>query len=138
LKVVLIAVGKVKAPFADADAHYRRLLQRGQPVEVIEVRDELNIEGRIPVRAHVIAMDRGGRTMSSRAWSQWLSERRIDAQDLCFLIGGPQGLAPEVMGLADERLSLGPQTMAHQLARVVLLEQLFRASKILAGEPYHY
>jgi 23S rRNA (pseudouridine1915-N3)-methyltransferase len=138
LKTTLIVVGKVKAPFADADAHYRKLLQRQQPVEVIEVRDELNIEGRIPARAHVIAMDRGGRAMSSRAWSQWLSERRIDARDLCFLIGGPQGLSVEVMGLADERLSLGPQTMAHQLARVALLEQLFRAAKILAGEQYHH
>jgi 23S rRNA (pseudouridine1915-N3)-methyltransferase len=138
LKVTLIAVGKVKAPFAEADAHYRKLLQRQQPVDVIEVRDELNIEGRIPTRAHVIAMDRGGRAMSSRAWSQWLSERRIDARDLCFLIGGPQGLSAEVVGLAGERLSLGPQTMAHQLARVVLLEQLFRAAKILAGEPYHH
>jgi 23S rRNA (pseudouridine1915-N3)-methyltransferase len=138
LKVTLIAVGRVKAPFAEPDAHYRNLLQRRQPVDVIEVRDELNIEGRIPTRAHVIAMDRGGRAMSSRAWSQWLSERRIDARDLCFLIGGPQGLSAEVAGLADERLSLGPQTMAHQLARVVLLEQLFRAAKILAGEKYHH
>jgi 23S rRNA (pseudouridine1915-N3)-methyltransferase len=138
LKATLIAVGKAKAPFAEADAHYRKLLQRQQPVEVIEVRDELNIEGRIPARAHVIAMDRGGRAMSSRAWSQWLSERRIDARDLCFLIGGPRGLSAEVVGLANERLSLGPQTMAHQLARVALLEQLFRAAKILAGEPYHH
>ena len=138
MKTTLIVVGKVKAPFADADAHYRKLLQRQQPVEVIEVRDELNIEGRIPARAHVIAMDRGGRAMSSRAWSQWLSERRIDARDLCFLVGGPLGLSAGVMGLADERLSLGPQTMAHQLARVALLEQLFRAAKILAGEPYHH
>jgi 23S rRNA (pseudouridine1915-N3)-methyltransferase len=138
LKTTLIAVGKVKAPFAEADAHYRKLLQRQQAVEVIEVRDELNIEGRIPARAHVIAMDRGGRAMSSRAWSQWLSERRIDARDLCFLVGGPRGLSAEVVGLADERLSLGPQTLAHQLARVVLLEQLFRAAKILADEPYHH
>jgi 23S rRNA (pseudouridine1915-N3)-methyltransferase len=138
VKAVLIAVGKVKAPFAEADAHYRRLLRPHQPVGVIEVRDEVNIEGRIPKRAHVIAMDRGGRSMSSRAWSQWLSERRIDARDLCFLIGGPEGLGAGTVGLADERLSLGPQTMAHQLARVVLLEQLFRATKILAGEPYHH
>jgi 23S rRNA (pseudouridine1915-N3)-methyltransferase len=137
LKVVLIAVGKVKAPFAEADAHYRKLLRRHQPVDVIEVRDEANIEGRIPARAHVVALDLGGRAMSSRAWSQWLSERRIDARDLCFLIGGPEGLSSRTLGLADERVSLGPQTLAHQLARVVLLEQLFRATKILAGEKYH-
>jgi 23S rRNA (pseudouridine1915-N3)-methyltransferase len=137
VRVTLVVVGKVKAPFAEADAHYRKMLQRHQPVDAIEVRDEVNVEGRIPTRAHVIALDRGGRAMSSRAWSQWLSERRIDAQDLCFLIGGPDGLSVRTMGLADERISLGPQTMAHQLARVVLLEQLFRATKILAGEPYH-
>jgi len=138
VKTILIAVGKVKEPFAEADAHYRKLLSRRLPVEVIEVRDELNIEGRLPKRGHVVAMDRGGRALDSMAWSRWLAERRIDALDLCFLIGGARGLPPEVLALADERISLGPQTLAHQLARVTLLEQLFRASKILAGEPYHY
>jgi 23S rRNA (pseudouridine1915-N3)-methyltransferase len=137
VKVTVVAVGKVKSPFADADAHYRKMLQRHQPVEMIEVRDEVNIEGRIPRRSHVIALDREGRALSSKAWASWLSERRIDAQDLCFLIGGPEGISPRTMALADERISLGPQTMAHQLTRVVLLEQLFRATKILAGEPYH-
>ena len=89
----MVVVGKVKAPFAEADAHYRKMLQRHQPVEVIEVRDEVNLEGRIPRRSHVIALDRGGRALSSKAWASWLSERRIDAQDLCFLIGGPEGLS---------------------------------------------
>jgi len=137
LNVTVVVVGKVKSPFADADAHYRKMLQRNQPVEVIEVRDEVDLERRIPSRSHVIALDRGGRALSSKAWASWLSERRIDAQDLCFLIGGPEGLSSGTMGLVDERISLGPQTMAHQLARVALLEQLFRAAKILAGEPYH-
>src|SRR5688572_28952660 len=100
MDTVLITVGKVKEPFAEADAHYRKLLQRHQPVEVIEVRDELNIEGRIPKRAHVIALDRGGRALSSKAWAAWLSERRIDAIDLCFVIGGPRGLPAEALGLA--------------------------------------
>jgi 23S rRNA (pseudouridine1915-N3)-methyltransferase len=138
VKVLLITVGKVKEPFVEADAHYRKMLQRHQPVEVIEVRDEFNIEGRIPKRSHVIALDRGGKALSSKGWADWLSERRIDALDLVFLIGGAEGLSSEVVGLADERISLGPQTMAHQLARIVILEQLFRATKILAGEPYHH
>jgi 23S rRNA (pseudouridine1915-N3)-methyltransferase len=138
LNVAVVAVGKVKAPFADADAHYRKLLQRHQPVDVIEVRDEVKIEGRIPTRSHVIALDRGGHSLSSKDWASWLSERRVDARDLCFLIGGPEGLSARTLALADERLSFGPQTMAHQLARVVLLEQLFRATKILAGEKYHH
>ncbi len=108
------------------------------PSCLIEARDEVNVEGRIPKRAHVVAVDRGGKAMSSREWASWLSERRIDARDLCFLIGGPKGLGPETLALADERVSFGPQTMAHQLARVALLEQLFRATKILAGEAYHH
>jgi 23S rRNA (pseudouridine1915-N3)-methyltransferase len=92
---------------------------------------------RIPKRAHVVALDRAGKAYGSRAWASWLQERRLDARDVCFLIGGPRGLPSEVLDLADERIALGPQTIAHQLARVVLLEQLFRAAKILAGEPYH-
>ena len=55
--------------------------------------------------------------------------------DLCFVIGGPEGID---LDECDLRLSLGPMTLPHQLARVVLLEQLYRAHKILAGEPYHY
>jgi 23S rRNA (pseudouridine1915-N3)-methyltransferase len=137
VKVTIAVVGKVKAPFVEADAHFRKMLKRHLPVEVVEVRDEVNLEGRMPARSHVIALDRAGRAMSSKAWASWLSERRIDAQDLCFVIGGGDGLSARTMSLADERLSLGPQTMAHQLARIVLLEQLFRAAKILAGEPYH-
>jgi 23S rRNA (pseudouridine1915-N3)-methyltransferase len=136
VRVTIAVVGKIKPPFAEADAHYRKMLRRHLPLDVIEVRDEVNLEGRIPPRSRVIALDRGGRAMSSKAWASWLSERRIDARDLCFLIGGREGLSARALGLADERLSLGPQTMAHQLARVVLLEQLFRATRLLAGEPY--
>jgi 23S rRNA (pseudouridine1915-N3)-methyltransferase len=58
--------------------------------------------------------------------------------DLAFVVGGPFGLDQAVLERADRRLSFGPLTLPHQLARVVLLEQLFRAHKILAGEPYHY
>jgi 23S rRNA (pseudouridine1915-N3)-methyltransferase len=138
VKVTIAAVGKIKPPLSDADAHYRKMLQRHLPVEVVEVRDEADLERRIPDRAHVIALDRDGRSMNSEAWASWLSERRMDGRDLCLLIGARDGLSAHTVGLADELLSLGPQTMAHQLARVVLLEQLFRATKILAGEPYHH
>jgi 23S rRNA (pseudouridine1915-N3)-methyltransferase len=138
VKVTIAAVGKIKPPFAEADAHYRKMLRRHLKVEVAEVRDEPELEPRIPSRTLVIALDRGGRALTSEAWASWLSERRMEARDLCFLIGGRDGLSAQTLTLADERLALGPQTMAHQLARVVLLEQLFRASKILAGEPYHH
>ncbi len=73
--------------------------------------------------------------MDSVAFSRWLEERRRSGLDLCFVIGGPFGL--DLAGV-QHRLSLGELTLPHQLARVVLLEQLYRGHKILAGEPYHY
>jgi 23S rRNA (pseudouridine1915-N3)-methyltransferase len=73
--------------------------------------------------------------MDSVSFSAFLEARRQSGTDLCFVVGGPFGL--ELEGV-DHRLSLGPLTLPHQLARVVLLEQLYRGHKILAGEPYHY
>ena len=131
-------MGRIKPPFSEAEAHYLKLLSRYQPVEVVEARDDDQLVERIPGDAAVVALDRGGRARDSLQWSEWLGERRLEARDLCFLVGGPKGLPGAALDAAGESFSLGPQTMAHQLARVVLLEQLFRAAKILAGEPYHY
>ncbi len=75
-----------------------------------------------------------GDQRDSVRFSDWLEERRRDGRDVCFIVGGPRGLELE----AESRMSLGPMTLPHQLARVVLLEQLYRAHKILAREPYHY
>ena len=75
------------------------------------------------------------RSSPRRAFAEFLEERRQGGRDVCFVLGGPYGTALE---RHDHVLSLGPMTLPHQLARVVLLEQLFRAHKILAGEPYHH
>ena len=137
MRTVLLTIGRSKDPFTAADAHYRRLLDRYQPVEVIEARDERGLVRQIPARAHVVALDRLGREFDSDDWSRWLERRRVEARDICLMIGGPGGLPEEALAAAAERISFGPATLAHQLARIVLLEQLFRAAKILAGEPYH-
>ncbi len=138
MRTTILAVGRIKAPFTEAEAHYRKLISRYQPIEISEARDDAGMARRIPVRgASVVALDREGRELDSLEWSGWLQERRVEARDLVFLIGGPEGLAAEALGAATQRLSLGRETMAHQLARVVLLEQLYRASKIIANEPYH-
>lgn len=147
MKVELIAVGKIKAPFAEAETHYLKMLKPLMPVEVSEVKDDSALArgvaaaratgGSRPDPGTVVALEAGGRNMTSERWADWLDDRRHEGKRLTFLVGGPEGLPGEVSGLADHRLSLGPQTMAHQLARIVLLEQLFRASKILAGQKYH-
>ncbi len=90
---------------------------------------------RIPPRAYVSLLDREGATYDSEAFSRFLEERRQNGRDVCFVIGGPKGI--DLDGV-DHRFSLGALTLPHQLARVVLLEQLYRGHKILAREPYHY
>ena len=134
MRISLIAVGRLRPPFQDDVEHYRKMLAGHVKVDHVEVREDEKVVPRIPDRALTVLLASDGKSLSSEEFSDWLEERRRNGRDLCFVIGGPKGLDLE----ADERLSLGPMTLPHQLARVVLLEQLFRAHKILAGEPYHY
>ncbi len=131
----MLAVGRMRTPFEDAAAHYLKMLGRQARVEVSEVREDEALERRIPPRAHVILLDAGGRQLDSEGLASWLEARRHAGPDLCFVVGGPFGIE---LPRCDMRLSLGPMTLPHLLARVVLLEQLFRAHKIIAGEPYHH
>ena len=131
----MIAVGRLRPPFQDDVEHYRKLLAGHARVELIEVREDERVPPRIPERAHLVLLASDGREFDSIEFSEWLEQRRQDGRDMCFVIGGPRGLDLEN---CDTRLSLGRVTLPHQLARVVLLEQIYRAHKILAREPYHY
>lgn len=85
-----------------------------------------------------VALDEAGKAMTSDAFARWLGERRdAGARTLAFLIGGPDGHGPAVREAAHLRLALGPMTLPHGLARVVLAEQIYRATTILSGHPYH-
>ena len=134
MRIFLIAVGRVRPPYQDDVEHYRKMLAGHVKVDHVEVREDEKVVPRIPDRALTVLLASDGKSLSSEEFSDWIEERRMGGRDLCFVIGGPKGLDLE----ADERLSLGPMTLPHQLARVVLLEQLYRAHKILAREPYHY
>jgi 23S rRNA (pseudouridine1915-N3)-methyltransferase len=115
--------------------HYQQLIARHARLELIEVREDEQVSRRLPERAFVSLLHRDGAHMDSVTFSRFLEERRQSGRDLCFVIGGPFGLDLEGV---EHRLSLGALTLPHQLARVVLLEQLYRGHKIIAGEPYHY
>jgi 23S rRNA (pseudouridine1915-N3)-methyltransferase len=134
MRISLIAVGRLRPPYQDDVEHYRKMLAGYVKVDHVEVREDEKVPPRIPDRAMTVLLASDGKSLSSEEFSEWLEERRRNGRDLCFVIGGPKGIDLE----ADERLSLGPMTLPHQLARVVLLEQLYRAHKILAREPYHY
>ena len=135
MRIIVLAVGRLRPPYADDVQHYLKLLARHARVEMIEVRQEERVAGRIPDRTFVSLLDRAGEQFDSLSFSRFLEDRRQSGRDLCFVVGGPLGLQ---LDDRDHRFSLGPLTLPHQLARVVLLEQLYRGHKILAGEPYHY
>jgi 23S rRNA (pseudouridine1915-N3)-methyltransferase len=135
VRIVVVAVGRLRPPFADDVQHYQKLLAGHTRLELVELREGDRVARRLPERAFVSLLHLDGERPDSIQFSRFLEERRRSGRDLCFVIGGPFGLELEQV---DHRLSLGQITLPHQLARVVLLEQLYRAHKILAREPYHY
>ena len=135
MRIIVLAVGRLRPPYADDVQHYMKLLARHARVEMIEVRQEERVAARIPERAYVSLLAREGEQFDSLSFARFLEDRRQAGRDVCFVIGGHLGLEIDDV---EHRFSLGPLTLPHQLARVVLLEQLYRGHKILAGEPYHY
>jgi len=139
VQVVVIAVGRLRPPYADDVAHYAKLLRRYVRLEQLELRDGAGVAervaSRVPAGAFVSLLDAGGEAFDSLAFARFIEARRASGRDLAFVIGGAFGIELERV---EHRLSLGPMTLPHQLARVVLLEGLFRAHRIIAGEPYHH
>lgn len=153
MKLALIAVGKLKeAHFRAAAEEYLKRLRPYAAVDVVEVpdRDVTRDESRalaeeaeailraLPDGAHVVLLDREGRELASEGIAAWLDAHALAGRSsLAFVLGGAAGVDARVAARADERISLGRITLPHQLARVVLLEQLYRAFRISRGEPYH-
>ncbi|MDQ3966668.1 MAG: 23S rRNA (pseudouridine(1915)-N(3))-methyltransferase RlmH [Actinomycetota bacterium] len=154
-RATIVAVGGVKGWAADGVDDYLRRLRRFFPVEIVEVPEEnlnrrppeevLAAEGakllrRVPAGTYVVALDREkGEPLSSEKLARRLDSLGVSGRShVAFILGGPLGLSPEVLGRADALVSFGPITLPHALARVVLLEQLYRAAKINRGEKYHY
>jgi 23S rRNA (pseudouridine1915-N3)-methyltransferase len=127
----------MRPPYADDADHYLRMLQPLARVEVVEVKDDAQLQRRLQplARAFTTLLARDGEQFDSESFAAFLEQRRQAGRDLVFVLGGAFGTE---VGAVDHRFSLGPMTLPHQLARVVLLEQLYRGHKILAGEPYHH
>jgi 23S rRNA (pseudouridine1915-N3)-methyltransferase len=135
MRTLIVAVGRLRPPYQDDVQHYRKMLARYANVEAIELRDEEKVTGRIPDDAYKVLLSRDGVQLDSVQFASFIAERRESARDLCFVIGGPRGVD---LDACDLKLSFGAMTLPHQLARVVLIEQIYRAHKIIAREPYHY
>ncbi|HVF38421.1 MAG TPA: 23S rRNA (pseudouridine(1915)-N(3))-methyltransferase RlmH [Gemmatimonadaceae bacterium] len=152
MRFVVAVVGKPRhAALAAAIDDYETRAARYWPLEVHSVREERagglsealvrKREGeRLAEKAGsctLIACDAAGRSFTSEAFSGWLNAIRERGQDTALLIGGAFGLSEDILQRASMKLSLSPWTLPHELARLVLAEQLYRAGSIVRGEPYH-
>lgn len=153
MRIVVAVVGKPRdAGLAAAIREYETRAARYWPLEVREVREESarslsaeQVRSReaerlleaLPNGAHVVSCELGGQAMTSEAFAQWVQRRREDARDLAFVIGGAYGLGDAIQRATVSRLSLAPWTLPHEIARLLLAEQLYRAGTIIRREPYH-
>ena len=152
MKFRIVSIGRPRDPsIAQAIADWERRAARYWPMEVLELREGSRGD-RAPgaVRAAegaeilrrlgpgpVIVCDERGESMTSEEFARWLQQLRERAQDVSFVLGGAWGLDASVRQRAERVLSLAPWTLQHELARLVLAEQLYRAGTIVRGEPYH-
>jgi 23S rRNA (pseudouridine1915-N3)-methyltransferase len=151
MRLVLVAVGKLRAPLRDVADDYLRRLRRFITVEERELREagragndeaQRTTEGErildaVSAETPLILLDQRGTMWSSEQLADELERWRTEARNRALVIGGAAGVAPAVAGRAEKRWSLGPLTLPHEIARVLVIEQLYRASTILRGEPYH-
>jgi 23S rRNA (pseudouridine1915-N3)-methyltransferase len=110
---------------------------KGRAPEFVREREGERILAQVPPGATFVACAEGGKGMTSTAFATWLQSARDEARDIAIAIGGAFGLSDAVVKASGMRLSLAPFTLPHELARVVLAEQIYRAGTIMRGEPYH-
>ncbi len=150
MQIALVAVGRLRPYYRDACDDYLRRLRRHAKVTEAEVREARAPSGavqrreeaerlrmKLPPQALVVALAIDGEQWSSEGLAARVDRWRTAARPVALVIGGATGLDHGLLGAADVRWSLGPLTLPHELARVVVCEQLYRAFEILGGRPYH-
>jgi len=153
MRLVVAVVGKARnQALGEAIRDYEKRAARYWPLDVHEVREERaagisvdkvreregqRLADKLPDRAQTVTCDIKGRAFDSRQFAEFLQSAREQDRDLAFLIGGAFGLASDLTSRSSVKLSLAPWTLPHELARLVLVEQIYRAGTIVRGEPYH-
>src|SRR5450759_383383 len=153
MRLVVAVVGRARnAALGEAIRDYEKRAARYWPLDVREVREEratgipvdkvkeregLRLTEAVPERAQTVACEIGGKALNSEQFAELLQSAREQDRDLAFLIGGAFGLASSVSNGSAIKLSLAPWTLPHEIARLLLVEQNYRAGTIVRGEPYH-
>jgi len=134
----IVAVGRMKnAALRAVCDEYLERLRHYTKIEEHEVKDEARVLGAVPEGARLVALTRRGDEWSSVQLAEWTEKWDMDGRDVVFAIGGADTLPDEVLRKAERLWSLSQLTLPHEVARVVLYEQLYRAHTIRRGEPYH-
>lgn len=154
-KIRIIVVDRTRTSFLrEGEDHYLRRLRKYVPVEWIEVKgnkihgkrspkeimgpEGKRIQGKLDPKATLVVLDRSGRQYDSSGLARWIEKLfNVGSGSIDLVVGGPLGISKEVLGLSRERLSLSRLTLTHEICRLLLLEQLYRAMTILRGEKYH-
>ncbi len=134
----VVAVGRMKdAALRAACDEYLDRLRHYAKVEEREVKDEARILGAVPEGSRLVALSRRGDVCTSGELAEWTARWELDGRDLTLAIGGADALPGDILQRAERVWSLSRLTLPHELARLVLYEQLYRAYTIRRGEPYH-
>ena len=155
MKLKILWIGKTKsAPIRALSEDYLERIRRTTPCEIIEIRDpakgrtpraaeRIQLEGediarQLPKSAAIVALDETGTQYASEEFARWLeTEQNNGTKEMVFIVGGPDGLSRDIAGRARQVFSLGKMTWTHEMCRVLLLEQIYRAFCILRKIPYH-
>lgn len=154
MKILVCTIGKRMPDWVQAGWHeYARRMPREITLDLLEIRAEARNQGRtaaqlmaaeaqrieaaLPQQAWRIALDERGQELSTRSLAQQLQGWQESARDVAFIIGGPDGLDPQLKNTADQTIRISALTLPHPMVRIILAEQLYRAWSILAGHPYH-
>ena len=155
MKITMIAVGKLSSMWKEAAKEYEKRIGRYCRVDAIELQEEKadnqpggstetvlakeaeRIIRNIPAGSIACALDLGGESLSSESFANWLRTIWETSRDVCFIIGSHLGLSPEVLEKCQRKISFSAMTFPHQLARIVLTEQIYRAFTIINHVPYH-
>ena len=155
MKTILLLVGKtIDKHLAAGINDYAARIAHYMPFEIITIPELKNtkslseeqqktMEGELILKQlqpsdTVILMDEHGKEYRSIEYARWLEQKRNTARRLVFIIGGPYGFSPKVYERADEKISLSKMTFSHQMVRLIMTEQIYRACTIIKGEPYHH
>ena len=158
MAINIVAVGKIREQYIQGGINnFTQRLQRytkvniievatshvpqnasGSQIEKVKIEEGKNLQRSVPNNSYKIALDVKGKPMTSEGLAKSIKNLQVRGDsDISFIIGGPHGLSDEVINMADYKLSLSHMTFTHQMIRLILLEQIYRAFKIINNEPYH-